>query len=101
LSRHVRDVLGDNLINGYFGPLVRRIGFAAAPPGEARLSELALRDPDLWHPRRGPDCAPGATVRVRGRLVAPAGRGVQELVVITRTGRGPEREAVGMVRPCR
>jgi hypothetical protein len=56
------------LTNDDFGPLVRRLGFAAAPPGEARLFEQALRDPDVWHPRRGPDCAPGATVRVRGRL---------------------------------
>ena len=37
-------------------------------------------------------------LRVWGRLVAPVGRGVQELVVITRTDRGPEREAVGVVR---
>ena len=75
------------LINGCFGPLVRRLGFAAASPVEARLFEQALRDPDLRHPRRGPDCAPGATVRVGGRLVAPVGGGVQELVVITRNGR--------------
>jgi hypothetical protein len=46
------------LINGDFGPLVRRLGFAAAPPGEANHFEQALRDPDLRHPRRGPDCAP-------------------------------------------
>jgi protein-L-isoaspartate(D-aspartate) O-methyltransferase len=35
---------------------------------------------------------------VGGRLVAPVGRGVQELVAITRTGRGLEHEAVEMVR---
>jgi hypothetical protein len=65
------------LINADFGPLVSRLGFESAPPGEARHFEQALRDPDLRHPRQGSDCAPGATVRVGGRLVAPVRRGVQ------------------------
>jgi hypothetical protein len=49
------------------GQLVRRLGFAASPPGEASHFEQALCDPDPRHPRRGPDCAPGAPVRVGGR----------------------------------
>jgi rhamnosyltransferase subunit B len=40
------------LINEYFGPLVRRLGFELVPLGEAGLFEGAMRDPDLWHPRR-------------------------------------------------
>jgi rhamnosyltransferase subunit B len=40
------------LINEYFGPLVRGLGFEMVPLGEARLFEEAMRDPDLWHPRR-------------------------------------------------
>jgi hypothetical protein len=33
------------LINGDFGPHVRRLGFAVAPPGEASHFEQALRNP--------------------------------------------------------
>ena len=90
------------LINGDFGPLVRRIGFEAAPPGEARHFEQALRDPDLRHPRRGPDCGRGATVRVRGRLwFAEWGDLDAELRRIERTGwRGPTQPDRGR-RTCR
>ncbi len=37
-------------------------------------------------------------LRVGGRLVAPVGRGVQDLVVITKTERGLEREVIEAVR---
>jgi UDP:flavonoid glycosyltransferase YjiC (YdhE family) len=40
------------VVNDYFGPLVRGLGFAMEPVGEARLFTEVLRDPDLWHPRR-------------------------------------------------
>ena len=37
-------------------------------------------------------------LRVGGRLIAPVGRGVQDLVVITKTERGLEREVIEAVR---
>ena len=37
-------------------------------------------------------------LRVGGRLVAPVGRGVQDLVVVTKTERGLEREVIEAVR---
>src|SRR4051812_16760196 len=40
------------LLNGYFGPLVRGLGFEMEPIGGAELYEEAMRDPDLWHPTR-------------------------------------------------
>ncbi len=40
------------LINEYFGPLVRGLGFEMVPLGEAHLFEEAMREPDLWHPKR-------------------------------------------------
>ena len=40
------------LINEYFGPLVRGLGFETETLGEAELFEQAMRDPDLWHPRK-------------------------------------------------
>jgi protein-L-isoaspartate(D-aspartate) O-methyltransferase len=85
---------------------------------EARLRELGYRNVPVrvgdgyagW-PERAPcdaivlTAAPEQVprplldrLRVGGRLVAPVGRGVQELVVITRTGRRPESEMIGMVR---
>ena len=39
-------------------------------------------------------------LRVGGRLVAPVGRGVQELVVIARTGRGRSARRSGWCGPC-
>jgi UDP:flavonoid glycosyltransferase YjiC (YdhE family) len=41
------------LIDVYFGPLVRGLGFEAVLIGEAGRFEGVMRDPDLWHPRRG------------------------------------------------
>jgi len=41
------------LINEYFGPLVRGLGFEMAAVGGAELFEAAMRRPDLWHPTRG------------------------------------------------
>src|SRR3954447_20166981 len=40
------------LLNEFFGPLVRGLGFEMVPLGEAALFEETMRDPDLWHPRR-------------------------------------------------
>src|SRR5438309_82953 len=40
------------LVNEYFGPLVRRLGFELVAIGAASLFEDVLRDPELWHPRR-------------------------------------------------
>ena len=40
------------LVNEHFGPLVRGLQFEVEPMGEAERFEEALRDPDLWHPRR-------------------------------------------------
>jgi UDP:flavonoid glycosyltransferase YjiC (YdhE family) len=40
------------LVNEYFGPLVRGLGFEMVRVGDASLFEETLRDPDLWHPRR-------------------------------------------------
>jgi hypothetical protein len=82
--------------------------------GPGRLAEAPLREPGDGY-AGWPDPAPYDGIvltaapeqvprplldrlREGGRLVAPLGRGVQELLLITRTGRGPEREAVGMVR---
>ena len=41
------------LINEYFGPLVRGLGFAVEPLGEASIFEETMNDPDVWHPRKG------------------------------------------------
>ncbi len=41
------------LINEYFGPLIRGLGFEMVPLGEAQLFTEAIRDPDLWDPKRG------------------------------------------------
>jgi UDP:flavonoid glycosyltransferase YjiC (YdhE family) len=40
------------LINEYFGPLVRGLGFEMDPLGEADLFAATMHDPDIWHPRR-------------------------------------------------
>ena len=40
------------VVNDYFGPLLRGLGFVNEPVGEAELFARALQDPDLWHPRR-------------------------------------------------
>lgn len=40
-------------LNEHFGPLVRGLGFEMVALGEEGQFEEALRDPDLWHPRRG------------------------------------------------
>jgi hypothetical protein len=102
---------------------VREVDTIEIVPGLGRRAEAPLREPGDRNVRvrvgdgyaGWPERAPyGAIVltaapeqvprplldrlRVGGRLVAPVGRGVQELVVITRSDRGPEREAVGMVR---
>jgi rhamnosyltransferase subunit B len=41
------------LINEYFGGLVRGRGFEMVPVGEASIFEEALRNPDLWDPKKG------------------------------------------------
>jgi UDP:flavonoid glycosyltransferase YjiC (YdhE family) len=41
------------VINEYFGPLVRALGFEMVALGEADLFAATMRDPDIWHPRRG------------------------------------------------
>ncbi len=40
------------LINEYFGPLVRGLGFEMVALGDAAMFQEVMRDPDLWHPRR-------------------------------------------------
>ncbi len=37
----------------YFGPLIRGLGFEMVPFGEEGRMEMAMRNPDLWHPVRG------------------------------------------------
>lgn len=58
------------VVNEYFGPLVRRHGFSIEPVGEARLFEEALRDPNLWHPRRAL-AAVGRNVVEHARIAYP------------------------------
>jgi UDP:flavonoid glycosyltransferase YjiC (YdhE family) len=41
------------VIDVYFGPLVRSLGFEAVLIGETGRFEEVMRDPDLWHSRRG------------------------------------------------
>src|SRR5262245_20879230 len=41
------------LVNEFFGSLVRGRGFEMVPMGEASLFEEAMRNPNLWHPRKG------------------------------------------------
>jgi UDP:flavonoid glycosyltransferase YjiC (YdhE family) len=41
------------LINEYFGPLVRGLGFEMVALGDAELFTATMHDPDIWHPRRG------------------------------------------------
>jgi rhamnosyltransferase subunit B len=41
------------LINEYFGPLVRGLGFEMVALGEARQFEEVMHDPTIWHPQRG------------------------------------------------
>ena len=102
---------------------VREVDTIEIVPGRGRRAEAPLREPGdrnvrvrvgdgyAGWPERAPCDAivltaapeqvprpPLDRLRVGGRLVAPVGRGVQELVVINRTDRGPKREAVGMVR---
>jgi UDP:flavonoid glycosyltransferase YjiC (YdhE family) len=40
------------VINDYFGPLVRALGFEMVALGGADLFVATMRDPDIWHPRR-------------------------------------------------
>jgi protein-L-isoaspartate(D-aspartate) O-methyltransferase len=78
---------------GYRNDRVRVGDGYAGWPGRAPYDAIVLTAAPEQVPRPLLD-----RLRVGGRLVAPVGRGVLELVVITRTGRRPEREAVGMVR---
>jgi UDP:flavonoid glycosyltransferase YjiC (YdhE family) len=41
------------VLNEYFGPLVRGLGFEMLPVGDLRMFEDALRDPDFFDPKRG------------------------------------------------
>ena len=41
------------LLNEYFGPLVRGLGFESVPLGDDHLLVEVTKNPDLWHPKRG------------------------------------------------
>jgi rhamnosyltransferase subunit B len=41
------------VVSDHFGPLIRGLGYASVPLGEAVDFDSRLRDPDLWHPTRG------------------------------------------------
>jgi UDP:flavonoid glycosyltransferase YjiC (YdhE family) len=41
------------VISDYFGPLVRGLGFDAVSLGDAGSFADVMRDPEIWHPRRG------------------------------------------------
>ena len=41
------------LIDGYFDALIRPLGFETVTLSEPQEFEEALKDPDLWHPKRG------------------------------------------------
>ncbi|HEX8202711.1 MAG TPA: glycosyltransferase [Isosphaeraceae bacterium] len=58
------------LLNEFFGPLVRRLGFEQVPIGAAALFEEAMRHPDLWHPRRAFGVVAGAALE-HARLAVP------------------------------
>src|SRR3954447_18447960 len=58
------------LLNEYFGPLVRRLGFELVPIGEAALFEEGMRKPGLWHPRRAFGVVAGMALE-HARLALP------------------------------
>ena len=41
------------IISAYFEPLIRGLGFAVESLGDPGMFDRTMRDPDLWHPRKG------------------------------------------------
>ena len=50
------------IVSEYFGPLVRGLGFAMLPLGEDARFHDVMKDPDLWHPRKGLGVVAGVAV---------------------------------------